>query len=117
MSSKPTNVRDQPSQVPTASSCLSSREAAERLSQYGPNEPAPAKRSATVIELLLLFLNPSAIILLVAAPASLFLGHAGDVLIILVIILLSISITFFQTYRSQQAIKKVRADVTPTATR
>jgi P-type Mg2+ transporter len=116
MSSKPTNVRDQLSQVPTAPSGLSSREAGERLSQYGPNEPAPAKRGAAMIELFLLFLNPLVIILLVAALASFFLGDAGDALIILVIILLSISINFFQTYRSQQAIKKLRADVTPTAT-
>jgi P-type Mg2+ transporter len=117
VSSKLTNVREQLSQVPTAPSGLSSREANERPSQYGPNEPAPAKRGAAVIDLLLLlFLNPLVIILLVAALATFFLGDAGDAVIIPVIILLSISINFFQTYRSRQAIKELRADVTPTAT-
>jgi Mg2+-importing ATPase len=116
MSSVPTNIREQSQAASTAASGLSSREASQRLIQYGPNEPAPAKRGAAVIELLLLFLNPLVIILLVASLASFFLGDPGDALIILVIVLLSISINFFQTYRSQQAIKRLRADVTPTAT-
>ena len=94
---------------------LSSREARDRFSRYGPNEPAPARRGAALIDLLLLFLNPLVIILLIASLASFFLGDTGDALIIFVIILLSIAINFFQTYRSQQAIKRLRADVTPTA--
>jgi P-type Mg2+ transporter len=57
------------------------------------------------------------IILLVAALVSHFLGNAGDAVIIPVLIVLSISINFFQTCRSQQAIKKLRADVAPTAMR
>ena len=95
---------------------LSSAEAEARLDQYGANEPAPAKRSSTVLELLLLFLNPLVIILLVAALASLVLGDASDAVIILVMVLLSIAINFIQTYRSQQAINRLRADVAPTAT-
>jgi Mg2+-importing ATPase len=95
---------------------LSSAEAAARLAQYGPNEPAPAKRGATVIELLVLFLNPLVVILLVASVVSLFLGQVADALIILIIVLLSIAIDFFQTYRSQKAIARLRENVTPTAT-
>ena len=118
MSSAPTNVSDQFSPVPTAATAtgLSSREAAERLSRYGPNEPAPARRGAAFIEVLFLFLNPLVIILLVASMASFLLGDSGDALIILVIVFLSIGINFVQTYRSQQAINRLRADVTPTAT-
>ena len=104
-----------PPKSPSAAG-LSSAEAEARLDQYGPNEPAPAKRSSTVVELLLLFLNPLVIILLVAALASLVLGDASDAVIILVIVLLSIAINFIQTYRSQQAINRLRADVAPTAT-
>ncbi len=101
---------------PPSAAGLSSAEAEARLDQYGPNEPAPVKRSSTAVELLLLFLNPLVIILLVAALASLVLGDASDALIILVIVLLSIAINFIQTYRSQQAINRLRADVAPTAT-
>ena len=101
---------------PPAATGLSSAEAEARLDQHGPNEPAPAKRGSAVVELLLLFLNPLVIILLVAALASFILGDESDALIILVIILLSIAINFIQTYRSEQAINRLRADVAPTAT-
>jgi P-type Mg2+ transporter len=95
---------------------LSSQDAAARLSQYGLNDPTPLKRSASIRELLILFLNPLVIILLVASLASLLLGDATDSLIILVLVLLGVLINFVQTYRSQQAIDKLREKVTPTAT-
>ena len=95
---------------------LSSQDAAERFSKYGPNDPAPAKRGAAVIELLLLFVNPLVVILLIASVVSSILGSAKDAVIILVMVLLGVSINFVQTYRSQRAIDKLRANVTPTAT-
>ena len=95
---------------------LSSQEAAERLSKYGPNDPAPVKRGAAVIELLLLFVNPLVVILLIASVVSFILGNAADAVIILVMVLLGVSINFIQTYRSQRAINKLRENVTPTAT-
>ena len=101
---------------PQSAAGLSSAEAEARLDQYGPNEPAPAKRSSTVRRIALLFLNPLVIILLVASLASLVLGDASDAVIILVIVLLGIGINFIQTYRSQQAINRLRANVTLTAT-
>jgi len=116
MSSAPTELHAPAPPAQAATSGLSSGEAADRLSQYGPNEPAPAKSGAAITELLLLFLNPLVIILLVASLASFFLGDPADALIILVIVLLSVLINFVQTYRSQKAIQRLRADVTPTAT-
>jgi Mg2+-importing ATPase len=95
---------------------LSSQQAAERLSKYGPNDPAPVKRGAAVIELLLLFVNPLVAILLIASVVSFLLGNAPDAMIILVMVLLGVSINFVQTYRSQRAIDKLRENVTPTAT-
>jgi len=116
MNPSPANSQAQAPVAPPSNSGLSSAEAAERLDQYGPNEPAPAKSGAAITELLMLFLNPLVVILLVAALASVFLGDAADALIILVIVLLSVLVNFVQTYRSQQAIKRLRADITPTAT-
>jgi len=87
-----------------------------RLSQYGPNEPAPVKHGAAILELLLLFVNPLVVILLIASLVSFILGDAADAAIILVMVLLGVSINFVQTYRSQQAINKLREKVTPTAT-
>jgi Mg2+-importing ATPase len=95
---------------------LSSEEAAARLTQYGPNDPTPVQRGASVRELLVLFLNPLVIILLVASLASFILGDATDSVIILVLVFLGVSINFFQTYRSQKAIDRLRETVTPTAT-
>lgn len=106
------HIKSAPSYVSTG---LSSSEAADRLKQYGPNEPAP-KSSAALTELLLLFLNPLVIILLIASLASAFLGDVADAVIIIVIVLLSVTVNFTQTFRSQQAINRLRADVSPTAT-
>ena len=95
---------------------MSSKEAADLLAQYGPNEPTPAKHGAVVFELLILFLNPLVVILLVASLVSLILGAKADASIILAMVLLGVAINFAQTYRSQRAIEKLRENVTPTAT-
>jgi Mg2+-importing ATPase len=116
VSSSPIASSGQLAPQPAVSSGLSSQEAAARLSQYGPNEPAPVKHGAAILELLLLFVNPLVIILLIASLVSFILGDAADAAIILVMVLLGVSINFVQTYRSQQAINKLREKVTPTAT-
>jgi Mg2+-importing ATPase len=93
---------------------LTSQQAEERLRQFGPNDPAPKPRRSGV-ELLLLFLNPLVIILLIAAVLSGFLGQVVDAVIIIVMVLVGVSINFYQTYRSQLAIERLRARVAPTA--
>jgi P-type Mg2+ transporter len=95
---------------------LSSEEAARRLEEYGPNEPAPVRRLSAVVQLLQLFGNPLVVILLVASGISAVLGQRIDALIIVTIVLLSVSINFSQSYRSQRAAERLRASVTPTAT-
>jgi P-type Mg2+ transporter len=101
---------------PASAAGLSSQEAADRLKQFGPNEPAAKKRGGPLVELLQLFLNPLVVILLIAAGASFVLGDKTDAIVILVIICLGVAINFVQTYRSQKAIDKLRENVTPTAT-
>jgi P-type Mg2+ transporter len=95
---------------------LTSQEAQDRLLRYGPNDPAPTKRRSGILDLLLLFLNPLVIILLIAAALAGFLGQLVDALIIIVMVLVGIVINFFQTYRSQLAIERLRSQVAPTAT-
>ena len=90
--------------------------AEERLSQYGPNDPAPVARGAIARELLALFLNPLTIILLLAAGISAILGQRVDAGIIIIIVVLGVSINFAQTYRSQRAIEHLREHVSLTAT-
>src|SRR5215469_15135906 len=90
--------------------------AAERLAQYGLNDPAPKKRRSTLLEFLRLFLNPLVVVLLIAAIASAVLGEVTDAGIIIAIVVVSNVLDFGQTRRSQKAIEQLQAQVTPTAT-
>jgi Mg2+-importing ATPase len=102
--------------APAAWPGLTSDQAAERLAQFGPNDPTPVRRCALAIEILLLFLNPLVVILLVAALISAFLGQHVDALIIVLIVVFSIAINFAQTFRSRRAIARLREHVSLTAT-
>ncbi len=114
-----TGPGDRPSpteQLPGGVSGLTSREAAQALARYGPNDPAPAHRHSEIREILFLFLNPLIIILLIAGIVSAFLGEMISASIIVVMVLLGIAINFVQTYRSQRAVDRLRTHVMPTAT-
>jgi Mg2+-importing ATPase len=95
---------------------LSSAEAARRLAEFGLNEPAPVRRFSAIVQFFQLFANPLVIILLAASAISGFLGQPIDAAIIVTIVLLSVSINFSQSYRSQRAAERLRASVAPTAT-
>jgi Mg2+-importing ATPase len=102
--------------LPDRPTGLTSADAAQRLAQYGPNEPVSVRRLSAIVELFHLFANPLVVILLVASAISASLGQRTDALIIITIVLLGIAINFWQTYRSQQAAGRLRASVAPTAT-
>lgn len=95
---------------------LTSVEAADAFSRFGPNEAFTIKRHSAIVALILLFLNPLALILLFAAGVEGFLGQKIDAGIIVVIVVLGIVINFLQTYRSQAAAEKLKQQVLPTAT-
>ena len=95
---------------------LTSQEAAERIRRYGPNDPAPRRRGALAMELLLLLVNPLVVILLIASLLSLVLGQHADAGIIFAIAMSSVAINFIQTYRSGKAIEALRLHVSLTAT-
>ena len=95
---------------------LASTTAAERLAQYGLNDPAPRKRRSALLEFLRLFLNPLVVVLLIAATASAVLGEATDAGIIIAIVIVSNVLDFGQTRRSQKAVEQLQAEVTPKAT-
>lgn len=111
-----TAIEQRPHLVISNPAGLTSREAAERLAKFGPNDPAPQRRHSIAAELLLLFINPLVIILLLAAVISGFIGQLVDAGIIISMVLLGIGINFYQTYRSKVAIESLRARVAPTAT-
>ncbi len=95
---------------------LTSEEAHKRLDKYGPNDTTGVKHSSGVLQFLRLFLNPLVAILLLAALVSAILGDQINASIIIAIVLLSNILNFVQTYHSQNAVEKLRAKVSPTAT-
>ncbi|HEY6046660.1 MAG TPA: magnesium-translocating P-type ATPase [Pyrinomonadaceae bacterium] len=95
---------------------LTSLEAKLRLATFGPNEPAARQRTANVLQILLLFANPLAIILLMASAISAAVGEVINASIIVVMVLLSVTLNFIQTFRSQRAVDSIRKEVAPTAT-
>ena len=108
----PTNA-DEPS---AAAAGLTTQEAQERLVRFGPNEPAAKERHSFVSDLWHAFANPLVLILVIASTVSAFTGDRVDAAIIGAIVLLSTVIDLIQSYRSQQAIERLRAEVAPTAT-
>jgi len=98
------------------SSGLTSVEATRRLAEYGPNEPMPKRRLSAAVEFGRLFANPLVLILLVASAVSAWLGEDVDAGIIAAIVLLSVIVDFWQSYRSQRAADRLRASVAPAAT-
>lgn len=94
---------------------LTSEEARRKLAQVGPNEPVSARRTSGLLQILFLLLNPLAIILLVASAISAAVGEVLNASIIALMVLLSAALNFFQTYRSQRAVERIRKEVAPTA--
>ncbi|HJP93856.1 MAG TPA: magnesium-translocating P-type ATPase [Pyrinomonadaceae bacterium] len=99
----------------TSPSGLTQVEAKQRLAQFGPNEPAPVRRTLPLFQLLILLANPLAIILLVASGISAALGEVINASIIVTMVLFSVALNFIQTYRSQKAVDSIRKEVAPTA--
>ena len=95
---------------------LSTIEARLRLSKIGPNEPVSSRRTSGLVQILFLFINPLAIILLVASAISAAVGEVLNASIIALMVLLSAALNFVQTYRSQRAVERIRKEVAPTAT-
>jgi Mg2+-importing ATPase len=95
---------------------LTTAEALRRLRESGPNEPEPAPRRVSVVAVGRLFANPLVVILLLASAASAALGDIVNAAIIVVMVLLSVTLNFVQTYRSERAADRLREQVVPRAT-
>jgi Mg2+-importing ATPase len=102
-------------ELQTSEQGLSTAEAERRLGQVGPNEPPSARRTAGIRQLAHFFVNPLVIILLLASIISAALGETLNATIIVIMVLLSVALNFFQAARSQRAADRLRASVTPTA--
>jgi Mg2+-importing ATPase len=94
---------------------LSNSEAEARLRVYGPNV-IEKKRESTALRILLSQVkSPLVYTLLVAALVAFLIGEVNTAAIIVVIVALSSALGFFQEYRSEMAVEKLRKYITFTA--
>jgi Mg2+-importing ATPase len=95
----------------TSPNGLTSADAAQRLERYGPNT-LKARRKDTALALFLSqFKSPIIMILLFATLISIAVGDLPDAIIILVIVLGSALLSFFQEHSASRAAEKLRAQV------
>jgi Mg2+-importing ATPase len=80
--------------------------------QYGPNTLQDTTgRNEWLLALLARFKNPLVITLLLAASLSLFLGGKASFFIIVTIVIISVSLDFLNTYRSQRTAETLKDKV------
>lgn len=94
---------------------LTTAEAEKRLRQYGYNEIAESAKLSGLLAFLLRFRNPLVLILVFAATISAVTGDPVSALIIISIVLLSVALDFFNTYKSQKAAEELKEKVMVTA--
>lgn len=94
---------------------LTAAEAARRLVESGPNQLETGGRFRQLRSGLGLLANPLVLILLAASVVSGIVGEALSAAIIVTIVLLSVGLDFFQTFRSEQAANRLQSLVALTA--
>ena len=95
---------------------LTTEEAEARLRSVGPNEVAHEARHTIVGEIISRSMNPLNLLLLTLAAASYFIGDQRAAFVIAVMVLLSVSLGFFQEHRSTKAADALRRMVQTNAT-
>ena len=98
-------------QLQTSPQGLMSDEAQQRLLRYGSNLLKPKKKSDALTLLIAQFKSPIILILIFAAGLSLFLHNPVDATIILVIVLVSGLLGFWQERGAVNAVEKLYAIV------
>lgn len=86
---------------------LSNSEATQRLKKYGPNAIKVNANASTIFLLLLQFKSPITLLLIIAALLSAVLGDVTDAFIILVIIMISSFLGFWQEKGAANAVSKL----------
>jgi P-type Mg2+ transporter len=95
---------------------LTTEEANIRLRSAGPNEVAHEARHTILGEIVSRSINPLNLLLLTLAAASYFIGDQRAAFVIAVMVLLSVSLGFFQEHRSTKAADALRRMVQNNAT-
>ena len=100
----------------TSKDGLSDEEAARRLIADGPNVISDKKEIGIVLEFLSHFKSPLILILIVATGISLWFGQIANSIIVGVMILASVILDFVEEHQASNAAKKLKEQVSSTAT-
>lgn len=95
---------------------LTMPEAEDRLKEYGFNEPAKKKKRTILWQIFSKFLNPLVIVLIIIGIFSLFFGEKIEAFLVLLMILMSVFLSFIQEYRSGKEAEKLGEMVRATST-
>ncbi len=95
---------------------LTAAAAQERLEKYGWNEVAREKRQTLAMRLVNNVKNPLVILLSILGLVSFLTGDIRATVVIFIMVLLGIVLRFFQELRADDAVAKLQAMVTTTAT-
>ena len=95
---------------------LTGSEAKSRITLYGLNELAEAKRASSWKLLLAQFKETLILILIAAAIISIVVGEALDSAVILAIVFASAGLGFYQEYRAEQSLALLKKLAAPAAT-
>ncbi len=95
---------------------LTTDEVEARLEQYGPNEVATEKRQSVLKRLLDNVKNPLVILLSVLGIVSYLTEDVRAAVVIFIMVILGITLRFFQEMRADNAAEELRAMVKTTAT-
>ncbi len=109
-------VEDSLNSLKTSTSGLSSHEAKSRLETYGYNELAKRKKRIIIIEFLSHFKSPLTILLMFAGFVSALVGEIRNSAIIFPIVILSVTLDFYQEFKAEKAAEMLKQKVTTSAT-
>ncbi|MCW8497941.1 magnesium-translocating P-type ATPase [Fluoribacter dumoffii] len=94
---------------------LTHAEAEKRQALYGFNEITQKPYRLLIMEAISHSTNPLVAILLIAAGVSAFTGNVVSSVIIIIMVIMSIGLDYFQSHRSLTAMKKLQKNIASTA--
>ena len=94
---------------------LSTDEATNRLTEYGPNQLPDAKTSSPLLRFLYQFHNMLIYVLIAAGAVTAMLGHWIDTSVILAVVFINAVIGFVQEGKAENALKAIRQMLSPNA--
>ncbi|MGV8082269.1 MAG: magnesium-translocating P-type ATPase [Coriobacteriia bacterium] len=95
---------------------LSAAEAQDRLREAGPNAVTEARQFSALREFLRLFANPLVLTLLAASAIAYWTGGRMEATFIVLIVVVSISLNFYQVFKAERSVADLQRQVAISAT-